>query len=57
MNEKKIVEMATKTLEIISKLFDDVEIPRVSNEQEIAILGQMAPVILSELIREERNNE
>ena len=57
MNEKQIVEMATKTLEIVSKLFDDVEIPRVSTEQEIAILGQMAPVILSELIREERKNE
>ena len=54
MNEAQLAELATKTMRIIEKLGNEVMLDNISTEQEINILSNMAPVILSELIAVEK---
>ena len=57
MNEATITEMVRKTMSMLEKLANEVVLKNVTTEQEIHMLSSMAPVILSELILNEKNSQ
>ena len=57
MNEATITEMVRKTMSILEQLANEVELKNVTTEQEIHMLSSMAPVILSELISNEKGSQ
>ena len=57
MNEAKITTMVRKTMNILEKIANEVVLQNVTTEQEIHMLSSMAPVILAELILDEKNSQ
>lgn len=57
MTNQKLAELAFTTVEIVCKLLTQAKIPRVTTEQEMAIISSLAPVIFQELVAEEKARE
>ena len=55
MTEEQLYELSSRTLKVVERLVNEVSLKNVSPEQEIAIAGSLAPVILQQLIDSKQN--
>jgi len=55
MNAEQLYELSSQTLNVVERLVNEVSLKNVSPEQEVAIAGNLAPVILQHLIDSTQN--
>lgn len=55
MNAEQLYELSSQTLNVVERLVNEVSLKNVAPDQEVAIVGNLAPVILQQLIDSTQN--